>query len=349
MRDAFVSELLAVARHDASVMLVVGDLGYGVVDEFVRELPDQFLNAGVAEQNMVGMAAGLATCGYRVFVYSIANFPTLRALEQIRNDICYHSLDVTIVSVGAGVAYGTLGYTHHAVEDISIMRALPNMRVLCPADPREARTAVHDVLAHRGPSYVRLGKNGEPVIHAYTPKTLVNPLRLGYGSDVILLGTGAVVAQCAEAAAILSAKGVSVGTLSCPTVKPFDVTWMDGLPESVLLVTVEEHTLDGGFGSAVLESLNARDLPASVLRLGLREEFRSTIGSGAYLRSLHGLDGPSIAGVVMNRLAASRPIEPSSTDKTSGYPEVQGHWERQADEAGVSPPQGLESDPFGGR
>jgi transketolase len=304
MRDAFVIELLSVARQDPNIMLIVGDLGYGVVDEFARALPDQFLNAGVAEQNMVGMAAGLATSGYRVFVYSIANFPTLRALEQIRNDVCYHDLNVTIVSVGAGVSYGTLGYSHHAVEDISIMRALPNMRVLCPADSLEAKAAVHDVLAHSGPAYVRLGKSGEPIIHVEIPTTLTCPIRIGTGSDVLLIGTGAVVAECVEAAKILAKSGLSVGTLSCPTVKPMDTTWLNDVPQTVFLVTVEEHTLDGGFGSAVLEQTNALSRPRRVLRIGLKNRFQSQVGSQGYLRSLHGLDAAQIAETVLDGLRA---------------------------------------------
>lgn len=295
MRDAFVSELLLAARRDPAIMLVVGDLGFGVVDGFGDELPAQFLNAGVAEQSMVGVAAGLASCGYRVFVYSIANFPTLRALEQIRNDVSYHGLDVTIVSVGAGVSYGTLGYTHHAVEDISIMRAIPGVRVLCPSDPLEARAAVHEVLGVRGPAYVRLGKNGEPMLHDRMPESLAPIHYLRRGSDALLIGVGAIVGECLVAADILDARGIDVAVASCPTISPMDPNWLDEWASSGLIVTVEEHRLPGGFGSAVLEDIADRSLGIGTLRLGLDDTKLSVIGSGSYLRQIHGLDGASIA------------------------------------------------------
>ena len=161
MRTAFIEELTAQARLNPAIFLVVGDLGYSVIEPFAAEFPDRFLNAGVAEQNMAGLAAGLASEGFHVFTYSIANFPTLRCLEQIRNDICYHNLPVTSVAVGAGLAYGNLGYSHHAVQDIAIFRTLPNLRLLSPADPGEARGAVQWLSANPCPSYLRLGKAGE--------------------------------------------------------------------------------------------------------------------------------------------------------------------------------------------
>ena len=302
MRDAFISELLLAAKRDPNIMLTVGDLGYGVVDGFADELPAQFLNAGVAEQNMVGVAAGLASCGYRVFVYSIANFPTLRALEQIRNDVCYHGLDVAIVSVGAGVSYGTLGYTHHAVEDISIMRALPGMRVLCPADPLEARAAVHEAIRATGPVYVRLGKSGEPTLHHKMPKSLAHIQYLRDGKDALILGVGAVVEECLIAADILMADGVDVTVASCPTVVPMDFGWLDEWHAGPPIITVEEHRIPGGFGSAVLEQIVDNSSQATVLRLGLDDTKLSTIGSGSYLRQIHGLDGVSIAASVQQAL-----------------------------------------------
>lgn len=302
MRDAFVSELLLAARRDPDIMLVVGDLGYGVVDGFADELPAQFLNAGVAEQSMVGVAAGLASCGHRVFVYSIANFPTLRALEQIRNDVCYHGLDVAIVSVGAGVSYGTLGYTHHAVEDISIMRSLPGMRVLCPSDPLEARAAVHEVLGAPGPAYVRLGKNGEPTLRDRLPESLAQVHHLRRGRDALLIGVGAVVGECLMAADILETKGIDAAVASCPTIVPMDSSWLAEWGPSQLIVTVEEHRLPGGFGSAVLEKVAGRSSGIATLRLGLDDTQLSVIGSGSFLRQVHGLDGPSIAASVLSAL-----------------------------------------------
>lgn len=295
MRDAFIDELLAKARRDPDIFLAVGDLGYGVVDEFARHLPHQFLNAGVAEQNMVSTAAGLASTGYKVFVYSIANFPTLRALEQIRNDVCYHGCNVTIVSVGAGLAYGTLGYTHHAVEDISILRALPGLRIISPADAWEARAAVHESLRHHGPTYVRLGKSGESDLHSQLPSMLSMPFRLREGRDLTIVGVGAIVNECLSAADILKANRIEATVISAPTLKPLDIgPLLEGAP-GVPLVTVEEHVLDGGFGTAVLEAINLEGVSAPLKRLGLRNDRLSDIGSVDYLRRLHGLDASGIA------------------------------------------------------
>lgn len=300
MRDAFIDELLTAARENADIMLVVGDLGYGVVDQFAEELPQQFLNAGVAEQNMVGVAAGLALEGYRVFVYSIANFPTIRSLEQVRNDVCYHNLPVTIVSVGAGMAYGTLGYTHFAVEDIAVMRSLPNIRVLSPADPHEARLCVHETLRSPTPAYVRLGKNGEPLLHHEAFATrLGEPIILRTGGDVVLAATGSIVGSCLAASTNLESRGVNATVLSCPAVWPLATTWLSSLPQGSTIFTVEEHSGPGGFGSAVLEAVNDLGLTHRVVRLFLNQEWLCVTGSAEHLRSLHGLDPDSIAEAVV--------------------------------------------------
>ena len=161
MRTAFINELILQARIRPEIFLVVGDLGYSVVEPFAKEFPDRFLNAGIAEQNMAGVAAGLASEGFHVFTYSIANFPTLRCLEQIRNDICYHGFPVTVVAVGGGLSYGNLGYSHHAVQDLAIMRTLPNIAILAPGDPGETRECVRWLAANPQPSYLRIGKAGE--------------------------------------------------------------------------------------------------------------------------------------------------------------------------------------------
>lgn len=266
-------------------MLVVGDLGYGVVDEFAADLPDQFVNAGVSEQAMMSMAAGLASSGYHVFVYSIANFPTLRCLEQIRNDVIYNELNVTIVSVGAGLAYGNLGYTHHAVEDISIMRALPNIRIICPSDPVEAVTSVKACLSHSGPKYVRLGKNGEPRLHnAAEIEHVDDPILLREGNDLVIAATGAIVGECLQAAEGLVATGISAQVWSVPTIKPFPQAWLAGLDLAMPLLTVEEHVRDGGFGSALLEAANDMAWFPTIRRLGLSTDDSAQLGGVGYLR-----------------------------------------------------------------
>ena len=193
MRTAFIQELILQARKNPKIFLVVGDLGFSVVEPFAKEFPDRFLNAGVAEQNMTGVAAGLASEGYHVFTYSIANFPTLRCLEQIRNDVCYHNLPVTVVSVGAGMAYGNLGYSHHAVQDLAIMRTLPNITVFSPADPGETRECVQWLSFNPRPSYLRIGKAGEPDLHSLRG-IFDGPLRVCEGRpDAAIVATGSIL------------------------------------------------------------------------------------------------------------------------------------------------------------
>ena len=303
MRDAFVKKLGEVAATDPSVMLLVGDLGFGVVADFGTTYPHQFLNCGVAEQSMVGIAAGLASAGRRPFVYSIANFPTLRPLEQIRNDVCYHGLGVTIVSVGSGLAYGSLGYTHHAVEDIAILRSLPGMRVYSPADAQECRAAVEEILADPSPAYLRLGKNREPVMHDHTPDLSTGaPLPIREGSDITLIATGPIVTQAIAVHEALAEQGVSVRVMTCPVIKPLNPAAIAAAAEGTRgIVTLEEHTLHGGFGSAVLESFASRGIDMRVTPLALADEATSIIGSQEWLRERAGLATP----YVIERVAAA--------------------------------------------
>src|SRR5439155_3322307 len=201
MREAFFSTLEEIAAIDRRVCLVVGDLGFGVVERFARRFPDRFVNVGVAEQNMTAIATGLALNGKVVFTYSIGNFATLRCLEQIRNDICYHNANVKIVAVGGGVAYGNLGYTHHAIEDIAIMRTLPNITVVAPGDPVEADLATRAIVAREGPCYLRLGKAGEPIVHSAEPAfELGKALVMRPGKGVTLISTGGMLKTTCEAA-----------------------------------------------------------------------------------------------------------------------------------------------------
>lgn len=302
MRDAFVKKLTEKAADDPSIMLLVGDLGFGVVADFGETYPRQFLNCGVAEQSMVGIAAGMASAGRRPFVYSIANFPTLRPLEQIRNDVCYHGLGVTIVSVGAGLAYGSLGYTHHAVEDISILRSLPGMRVYSPADAFECRAAVDEILATPGPAYLRLGKNKEPLMHEVQPD-LSNgePIVIRQGTDVTVLVAGPIIVQAIEVADLLSADGLSVRVVSCPVIKPLNAEAVRAAADGTVgIVTLEEHTVMGGFGSAVLEAFATRGWRTPILPLGLDDAATHIIGGQEWLRERAGLATP----YVQKRVAA---------------------------------------------
>ena len=296
MRDAFVKKLNEKAADDPNIMLLVGDLGFGVVADFGDTYPKQFLNCGVAEQSMVGIAAGMAASGRRPFVYSIANFPTLRPLEQIRNDICYHGLSVTIVSVGAGLAYGSLGYTHHAVEDISILRSLPGMRVFSPADALECNAAVDEILATPGPAYLRLGKNREPLVNPTQPDlSRGEPILIRDGSDVTLIAAGPIITQALEVAELLAPTGVSVRVVSCPVIKPLNAEAIRSVAEGTVgIVTLEEHTILGGFGSAVLEGFAVRGWRTPILPLGLEDAATHIMGSQEWIRERAGLATPYV-------------------------------------------------------
>ena len=293
MRTAFIAALNELADSDPRVCLVVGDLGYSVIEEFANKHPNQFVNAGVAEQNMIGLAVGMALSGKIVFTYSIGNFGTLRCLEQIRNDACYHRANVKVVAVGGGLAYGNLGVTHHASEDVAILRALPNMVVVAPGDPVEARLATRAVVELDGPCYLRLGKAGEPVVHTQEPAfQLGRAIELRAGSDITLIASGGMLASSDRIAAQLAEKGLSVRLLSMHTIKPLDrEAVVRAATETRFVFTLEEHSIEGGLGGAVAEVLaELEGLHAPLKRIGLRPEFNQVVGDQRYLKSLHGLD-----------------------------------------------------------
>lgn len=288
MRTAFIQQLQIEARRNPRIFLVVGDLGYSVVEAFAEEFPDRYLNAGVAEQNMTGLAAGLASEGYHVFTYSIGNFPTLRCLEQIRNDVCYHNLPVTIVAVGAGVAYGNLGYSHHCVQDIGCLRGMPNLTLLSPADPGETRQCVQYLSAHPGPSYLRLGKAGEPTVHELE-LNFEGPCRLTNGkATTAFVGTGSVLAEAMIAAANLINRGHAVDVFSMTRLTSPD---LDNLRDYQRILTVEEHVAAGGLGELLCSGLPRN---VKVRSISIPARLTGAVGSQSYLRASAGLDAAGI-------------------------------------------------------
>jgi transketolase len=309
MRTAFLKELHQLARQDPRIVFITGDLGFSVVEPFMEELPLQFVNAGVAEQNMTGMAAGMAMSGKIVFTYSIANFPTLRCLEHIRNDVCHHNANVKIVAVGGGFAYGALGTTHHATEDLAIMRALPGIVVLAPGDPIEARHATRAVVAHPGPCYLRLGKAGEPVVHeGEIDFHIGKALQLRDGRDVTLISTGSFLKTTVGVADRLAEQGVQARVLSMHTLKPLDdAAVLAAARETGAIATLEEHSVVGGLGGAVAEVLAESDGPhVPFRRIGLPSAFSSHIGTQAYMQQRHGLDPDSVLRSLEALLARKR-------------------------------------------
>ncbi len=287
MRTAFAKALCELAERDPRVWLLTGDLGFSVLEPFRARFPERFVNAGVAEQNMVGVAAGLAHSGNVVFVYSIANFPTLRCYEQIRNDVCYHELPVRIVSVGGGLAYGSAGYTHHGVEDLAVMRVLPGMTVVAPGDPLETDAVTRALVDLPGPAYLRLGKANEPVVHeAPLSLTLGRALTLRNGHDVTLISTGGMLAASVAAADELAVRAkLSVRVLSMHTLKPLDVeAVLAAARETRLILSVEEHSELGGLGSAVAELLAEMPPPrARFRRFALPDRYLREVGSQGFL------------------------------------------------------------------
>lgn len=308
MRTRFIETLTALAAEDPRITLVVGDLGFSVVEEFAARFPDQFINAGVAEQNMTGMAAGLAMAGRVVFTYSIANFPTLRCLEQIRNDVCYHRLPVKVVTVGAGYAYGAHGYTHHGLEDVAAMRALPGMAVTCPADSHECEALTRWLVNDPGPGYLRMGRNREPVLHTAPPRIAPDHLpRLrgvdGRPSDVVLLATGSVLIEALAAADRLRDEyGLEADVLSVPFIKPLArEALLDAIGDTRLVVTVEEHCGFGGLGSAVAEVIAESRVAARLIRRHAPERV-DAIGDQPFMRRAAGLDADSLVASVIGAL-----------------------------------------------
>lgn len=305
MRTAFFRAVMDAASIDPRITLIVGDLGFGVVEPFAKRFPAQFLNAGVAEQNLTGVAAGMALMGRVVFTYSIANFPTLRCLEQIRNDVCYHRANVKIVAVGGGFAYGALGVTHHATEDLAVMRSLPEMTVVAPGDPIEAELATRAIIAHPGPCYLRLGRAGEPVVHdSGVDFELGKAIRLRDGSDLTIISTGGMLSTALEAATQLDVRGISSRVLSMHTLKPLDEDAIAAAArETAAILTLEEHSRIGGLGGAVAEVLaEIEGIHVPFRRIGLPPGFAPLAGSQEYLRAAHGLGAESVVQTVLNLL-----------------------------------------------
>lgn len=305
MRGAFFQTLVDLAGNDDRIYLLVADIGFGVVEPFARKFPERFLNVGVAEQNLTGIAAGIAMTGKIVFTYSIANFPILRCFEQIRNDVCYHKANVKIVSVGGGYSYGPLGMTHHATEDLAVLRALPEMAVVAPGDPVEVRGATRAMVEHQGPCYLRLGRAGEPTIHDSAVKfRLGKAIQVRDGDAITIISTGALLQNAVQVADKLATRGIHARVLSMHTIKPLDEeAIVAAAQETRAIVTLEEHSVIGGLGGAVAECLAESGNSVPFKRIGLPSAFSSKIGSQEYLRSQSNLSPDGILNVLEPLLA----------------------------------------------
>lgn len=306
MRDHVLSELTKLAQDDPRIYLITGDLGYVVLDGFREACKGRYINAGIAEQNMTALAAGLAREGNIVFTYSIGNFPTLRCIEQIRNDVCYHHSNVKILAVGGGFVYGNQGITHHATEDIAMMRILPNMRVYVPGDSYEAVQCLKDAVAYDGPCYIRLARNKEENFHSENVAIDVSKLQqfANNGTDVTIITTGAILCEGIKLQKKLKEKEIKAGLFSVPRVKPFDKKGFLNIARySKLVVTMEEHQYAAGLGGICAEILSEMNEQHAVLyRCGLHDEFSEITGDQQYLRDFYGISADRLEPIIVRLL-----------------------------------------------
>lgn len=302
MRNAFADEITQLAALDSRIVLLSGDIGNRLFDKFKAQFPTRFFNCGVAEANMASMAAGLAMCGLRPITYTITPFNTTRCLEQIRDDICYQNVPVLIVGTGSGLSYASLGCTHHSCEDISFLRSLPNMTVLCPGDAMELRSLLRLSFASNGPCYMRIGKTGEPLIHSAPPELKIGKgFIVSPGEDLCILSTGNMLPTALEVAKQLG--GLSAQVISLHTVKPLDTELLTVLSRQFThWVTLEEHSLIGGLGSSISEWLIDQNIKqVQVTRFGTPDRFPHPIGSQKYLRAQYGLEPAAIAATILKK------------------------------------------------
>ncbi len=302
MRNAFAKEITRLAEQDPQVVVLSGDIGNRLFDELKAKCPGRFFNCGVAEANMIGMAAGMAMSGLRPVCYTITPFVTYRCLEQIRVDVCYHAVPVVIVGTGSGLSYASLGATHHSCEEMGMLRLLPGLAVVAPADAAEVRGALNAALRGSQPVYIRIGKKGEPAVHpADPPFTIGRAIRLREGRDVCLLGAGTILPVVLEAADLLSGRGLSASVYSFHTIKPLDEAVLgDVFASHRCVLTVEEHSVLGGLGGSVAEWLaDHPGLPARLLRIGTPDEFLHLTAEQDEARVHVGLTAPAIVERIM--------------------------------------------------
>jgi transketolase len=306
MRNAFAKAVEALADVHPELVMLAGDIGNRLFDRLRQKHPERFYNCGVAEANMTGVAAGLAASGLRPITYTITPFNTVRCLEQIRLDVCYPNLPVIVVGTGAGLSYAGLGATHHSMEDIALLRTLPNMHVVCPADPVEVRLALGAAVRLARPTYIRLGKKGEPTVHTTDPDFQIGRgITIRDGRDVAIVSVGNMLALASSCADRLQEAGISARVVSLHTVKPLDEELLHALfSDWKLVVVLEEHARTGGAGSAVLEWGNAARVDLDkLLRVGGPDRFLTGCGAQEEARAMLGLTLEQIVRSIQDRLA----------------------------------------------
>lgn len=304
MRTAFVDTLKELAQKDKNLWLLTGDLGFSVFEDYIEKFPKQYLNMGVSEQNMIGVASGLALSGKTVFAYSIIPFITLRPLEHVRNDICMQGANVKLVGVGSGFSYGQLGPTHHSIEDIAVMRSLPNMVVVCPGDPWEVEMATKAVYKTKSPAYLRLGKKGEPRLHGRRAKFILGRgIVMQEGNDLVIIACGSMLESAKQVTSELGQRGFSARLISMHTVKPLDAKLvLQSAVETGAVFTIEEHSTIGGLGSAVAQILMENGLMCKFHSFGVGDKYTKMAGTQEFLRKINGLSVGEIIRVILDKL-----------------------------------------------
>jgi transketolase len=301
MRDAFAREMTALATERTDVTLLSGDIGNRMFDRYKEIAPDRFLNCGIAEANMMSLAAGMALSGLRPVVYTIAPFTTTRCFEQIRVGVAYHQAPVVIVGTGSGLSYAELGPTHHSLEDMAIMRTLPGINVVAPADSAELVAQLRDALVSPYPTYIRIGKKGEPPLHHIGAELGIGKANLlRDGTDMVLMGVGPIMGEALKAAEALATSGISVAVASLGSIKPLDDTFLTTMAARFPhWLSLEEHGITGGLGSALLEWLGDRNIQnIGLRRLGSPDTFIHELGNQAYSRQRLGIDAEGLAQII---------------------------------------------------
>jgi transketolase len=304
VRIAFFKALENKAKLHDNIYLLTGDLGFKLFDDFRAKYPDRFFDIGVAESNMSGIAAGLSLSGKNVYCYSIIPFLIMRAYEHIRNDIAYHNLNVKLIGAGGGFTYGLEGFTHYGLEDLAIMRMLPNMAVVVPADPKEAVSLAEVSVEYEGPIYIRLGRTGEPAIHSKAVEFIIGShIMLNEGKDIAIFAIGNMVYTATQVIKKLKQNGIRATLINMHTLKPLDKEIIEQIaPTHHVIFSVEEHYINGGLGSAIAEVLIASGFKGKFVRIGIPEKPDKHIGNADYLRSKYGLSTESIYERIMNEL-----------------------------------------------
>lgn len=303
MRSTFINVLEKSAAHDDSVYIISGDAGYGVFESFREKHPDRFINSGVAEANMIGYAAGMAMAGFNVFVYNIIPFVLYRCYEQVRNDLCYQKLPVTLVGIGSGLTYAPQGMTHYSIEDLSLCLSLPNLRVISPCDPVETRAAVEYASESEYPVYIRLAKTGEPIIRTDMCSDISRPRIIRDGRDAVLLSFGTVMSEAVTACENLADKGIQVRLVSVPMIQPFPKEDIADLVSGFRhVLTLEEHFRSGGLATRLLDSRILAEHNVRLTPLAITDRFIHAIKKQAGMRALYGIDAESIVSSIENEM-----------------------------------------------